>query len=417
MSQANGGTSRKNVERNIYVRQKADGSRYFEIGYRDSTGRQRWQRVDGGIMAARAARDDVLGRKGRGERVQPNPKLRFNDAADAWLEGQVASLRPRTREAYAYALQHIRDRFGHRRLDRISTDDAARLVRELRAEGKSEATNDAARKAGSRVYRFATRRLGWHGPNPFDALERGERPKAGSAASRRMFEGDELAQTLEAATHPWKALFAVAAVTGARLSEVLGLQWSDIDLRDINEASIGFTHQVDRAGMKAPLKTDTSRRTIEIPRDLAVMLVEHKLASAFADEACFVFVSRSGRALGQRNVARALREAQKRATRDDGRPAFPRLHETTNTGEARPLARGEIPSFHAFRHTFASLAIAHGDSAEEVSWQLGHKSSAVTRAVYIHEIKNGERSAERRERIARRFRSVLRGESADSSSG
>lgn len=54
-------------------------------------------RFEGGITAARATRDDVLGRKGRGELVQPNPRLRFGEAADAWLAGQVAELRPATR--------------------------------------------------------------------------------------------------------------------------------------------------------------------------------------------------------------------------------------------------------------------------------------------------------------------------------
>lgn len=408
MSQANGGTTRKRVERNIYKRTRADRSEYFEIGYRDSTGKQRWQKVEGGIMAARAARDDLLGRKGRGERVQPNPKLRFNDAADAWLEGQVASLRPRTRETYEYAVRHVQSRFGHRRLDALTPDDAAGLVRDLRAEGKSEATNDAVRKAGSRVYKFAARRLGWHGTNPFDALEPSERPKPGSTGKRRIFTSDELAQTIQASTEPWRTVFAVAAVTGGRLSEVLGLVWTDLDLADLSEASVHFTDQVDRAGHRAPLKTEQSRRTVEIPRELAVMLVKHKLASALKNPTAFVFASRTGRALGQRNVTRVLRQTQKRATDGDGRPTFPVLHELDTAGNARPINRGELPSFHGFRHTFASLAIAEGDSAEEVSWQLGHKNSTVTRSVYIQEIKSAEHSTKRRERMGERYGGVLK---------
>lgn len=416
MSQANGGATRKNVERNIYTRTRADGSEYYEIGYRDSIGKQRWQKAEGGIMAARAARDDLLGRKGRGERVRPNPKLRFNDAADAWLNCQVASLRPRTRETYEYAVRHVQARFGSRRLDAISADDAARLVRELRAEGKSEATNDAVRKAGSRVYKFAARRLGWHGINPFDALERSERPRPGSTGKRRIFTSDELAQTIHALTEPWRTLFVVAAVTGARLSELLGLIWADLDLADPGEASIRFSDQVDRAGNRAPLKTDQSRRTVEISRELAVMLLKHKLASPLSDPSAFVFASRSGRALGQRNVSRVLRQAQKRATDGNGRPTFPELHGLDEAGKPRRIERGELPSFHGFRHTFASVAIAQGDSAEEVSWQLGHKNSTVTRTVYIQEIKSAEHSAKRRERMGKRYGPVFKsagGASAD----
>jgi len=52
--------------------------------------------VEGGITAARAERDTILGRADRGERVQPNPRLRFGDAADRWLAEQVAALRAPT---------------------------------------------------------------------------------------------------------------------------------------------------------------------------------------------------------------------------------------------------------------------------------------------------------------------------------
>ncbi len=42
-------------------------------------------------------------------------------------------------------------------------------------------------------------------------------------------------------------------------------------------------------------------------------------------------------------------------------------------------------------------------SAEEVAWQLGHRNSIVTRTVYIQEIRNAERSAERRARLGTRY--------------
>jgi integrase len=60
---------------------------------------------------------------------------------------------------------------------------------------------------------------------------------------------------------------------------------------------------------------------------------------------------------------------------------------------------GTLPTFDSFRHTAASHAIAAGESAEEVSWQLGHRNSVVTRAVYLHELKTAERTARRRQRM------------------
>jgi len=408
MSKTNATVRRVRVERNIYRRQDAGGHTVHEVGYRDSAGRQRWRTVDGGITAARAARDDVLGRKGRGERVQPNPRLRFGEAADAWLVGQVAELRPATRAIYSNAIEtHLRPRWGRRRLDTITVEDVARLVRELREEGKAEWTIAGVVKAANRAFKFAKRCMNWHGQNPVLELEKSERPKVSAAARRPIFVGDQLAQTLAAAREPYKTLFAVGSVTGARLSECLGLVWADVSLEDLDVAEVRFEYQVDRQGRRQPLKTDESRRTVEIPRRLAAMLVAHKLRSNDTSTSAFVFATRSGAAIQQRNVGAALRRAQEQASDGGGRPTFPILHRRDECGRRLAVPRGAVPSFHGFRHTAASEAIAAGESAEEISWQLGHKSSLVTRAVYVQEVKSAERTARRRARMEAHYAGVL----------
>jgi hypothetical protein len=55
--------------------------------------------------------------------------------------------------------------------------------------------------------------------------------------------------------------------------------WADLSLDDLDAAEIRIEHQVDRRGRRQPLKTDESRRTIEIPRQLAAMLVSCALSS------------------------------------------------------------------------------------------------------------------------------------------
>jgi hypothetical protein len=52
--------------------------------------------------------------------VQPNPRMRFGDAADRWLAEQVAALRPATNAIYRNAVvNHLRPRWGTRRMDAI----------------------------------------------------------------------------------------------------------------------------------------------------------------------------------------------------------------------------------------------------------------------------------------------------------
>lgn len=385
------------VERGIYTRY--DGR--FEIGYRDSTGKQRWKVIDGGITAARAERGAIVGAKGRGEHVQPNPRLKFGEASDKWLADQVADLRTATRSSYtSHVENHLRPRWGCRRLDAITVDDAAKLVRELRAEGMAESSIASIVAVANRVFKFAARRMAWHGVNPIPLMERGERPKT-AARKRRIYQGDELAQTVAAAHGQWKTLFSLACVTGARQSELLGLQWRDLDLADAEQASIRIGEQVDRKGRRQPLKTEDSDRTVEIPPSLARILLEHRAESNHRSDTDFVFSTKSGKALSQRNSVRALRAAQKRAKDSDGKPTFPVLHEDG------PVPPGSVPTFHGFRHTAASQAIAAGDSAEEVAWMLGHKDSTITRQVYIQEIESAERQARTRDRLEDRFGSII----------
>jgi hypothetical protein len=83
------------------------------------------------------------------------------------LDGPVLDLRDTTQVKYRSIVEgHLRPRFDARPLDGIAADDVARLVRELRAEAKSEATIAVAVAVIGRIYKFAARRLGWNGTIP-----------------------------------------------------------------------------------------------------------------------------------------------------------------------------------------------------------------------------------------------------------
>lgn len=374
----------------------------LEITWRDAQGKQRRRKVDGGIIAARRALKAEQARRDRGERVGADPRLRFEQAADAWLAGPVATLRPNTRSTYRGAVDNqLRKRIGRRRLDDITADDLARVVAEMRAAGLSEWTISGALMVAGQVFRHAARRLGWHGTSPTMLLERGERPHVASTAKRRIFRGEELARTIAAAREPCRTLFATAAITAARESELLGLIWRDVDLGD--EPEIRFTHQVDRKGRRQPLKTDGSAGVVPIPPSLAAMLTEHKLHSTHSGPGDFVFATRNGTAINQRHALKALRAAMEAAIDDRGRPAFPVLHELDPDGKPTKVPRNAVPCFHSFRHTAASAAFADGERIEDVAWLLRHANSSPTRAVYLHEIRDAEANASRRARMAARM--------------
>jgi integrase len=381
----------------------------YEVGFKDGAGKQRWRTVAGGITAARALRDELLARRGRGERVVTDGRLRFAEAATRWLAGPVLDLRPRTQECYRNAIeQHLVPAFGTRRLDVISPDDLALLVRELRSRGFSESTIVIVLGVTNRVYRYAARRLGWTGTNPVSLMLPSERPKPSHGKRRRIFEGRELEQTIRAAGEPYGTLFTLAALTGGRLSELLGLTWSDVRLDDLDDAELEFGYQVARHGNRQATKTDGSARTVPIPAELASMLAQHKIGSRFSQSSDFVFCTCTGRPFGQRNVTRALREAQRKAKDESGNPTFPVLHQRDDQGRPVPVQHGDLPSMHSFRHTVASRALLAGESVDEIAFLLGHRDANVTRAIYVRELADARRRTMRRSRMATEFAELLR---------
>jgi len=384
-------------ERGIWWR--PDG--LFEVGCRDADGKQRWYGPFDTLTAARAAYDEAKVKARGGERESQNRRLRFGEAADRWLAEQVVELRPATRARYrSHVDTHLRARWGGRRMDALDVSVAARLVRELRAEGLAESTIASICAVAGRVFKFARRHCSWRGDNPFAELEKGERARVSDSPEPRIYEGDELAQVLDVSAEPWCTLFRLASVVGARESELLGLWWEDIDLSDLGAATIRFGWQVDRTGKRVELKTDESKATLPLPRSAALMMLEHKARTAApTSPRSYVFGTRTGRPIGQRNVVRALYLAQERARTADGQPTFPELFEHDDRGHLVVNRDGEfvlaevkrrelrLPDFHALRHGAAMDC----DDAEEARDLLRHKNSNVTRAIYRKHFGNRRR--------------------------
>jgi hypothetical protein len=109
----------------------------------------------------------------------------------------VVDLRATTQACYRNAVeQHLLRRFATHRLDTISPDDPAALIRELRADGLAESMTVIVVGVVNRIYRYAARRLAWAGTNPVSLLLPSDRPSPGQSAKRRLFERGELGQTI-----------------------------------------------------------------------------------------------------------------------------------------------------------------------------------------------------------------------------
>ena len=377
---------RVRVERGIYKRAGTDGKDQFEIGYRDAQQTQRWQRVDGGIMAARAALAEAHSARGRRERVG-DPNLRFEEAAQAWWDNRVVKLRPATQSAYSAALKHLRARFGKERLSDISPADVAAYVTSRESQGAKGWTIKGELTPLSGIFRYAARHLGFAGTSPVAVLDKVERPSTDDQKPKRVLSAEQLQRLIGAVDDYYRLLFELAAETGARLSEVLGLVWGEVDL---DQQTVHITSQLDRLGTRAPLKTRRSDRYLEITPQLTAKLQAAKLAAFRSTDHDFVFVSRAGtphdhRNIGGRVLARAVEKAGLGAIERDGRVLEP------------------SPTFHNLRHSHGSALIAAGWDVEEVSARLGHANVSTTARIYVHEYDAARRSQHRRDRLSKMY--------------
>lgn len=151
-----------------------------------------------------------------------------------------------------------------------------------------------------------------------------------------------------------------AILTGARLSELAGLRWDDIDTK---KCVISINHQVDlRADLHSrntqimPLKTKSSKREVPVPKSLIDQLEKIKASN---DQ--FVFHT------GKGNLCSA----------------------TTESYQLKAILKAceiEAPGFHfhSLRHSHVALLLAQGVDIYAISKRLGHSSFQTTLNTYAY---------------------------------
>lgn len=157
-----------------------------------------------------------------------------------------------------------------------------------------------------------------------------------------------------------------------------------------SERVLKVRYQLSRQGERVALKTLAARRDVILMAQLARELDAVRDAACFSDDRDLVFTATSGQTIGHRNIT--------------GR----------GLGKTADRAGLEGVTFHALRHTFASILIAQGRDPVFVSRQwatrtprsrCGSTRTCLTPSV-THEMRGGPRA---RVRAARQPRSCSSG--------
>jgi integrase len=201
----------------------------------------------------------------------------------------------------------------------------------------------------------------------------------------RTWSAPELASFLDQLRgDPLHAPILLAATTGMRRGEVLGLRWRDTDLdagRVAVRQTLAAVRDVDGQVGRHLLvfgepKTAKGRRTVPLPPQTVATLREHR----------------------RRQLAERLAVGPDYSDQDlvfaepDGTPIHP--DKFRKRFEVRIGRSGLTPiRFHDLRHTYATLALQAGVHGKVVSGILGHANIGITLDTYSHAIPAMEESA------------------------
>jgi integrase len=336
-------------------------------------------------MEARRERDTWAVEVRSGGVQAPSGRETVKEVALAWLryiEGlvEIGELRKRTLESYKTGVMlHLIPDYGHRRIRSITTDDLVEWHRKQRAADASLWTIRARWMAVRGVFAYAARH-GMIAVSPADKLLPRERPGAGEPR-QRFLSRDEMDSLLEHAGTAHAAI-ATALFSGMRVMEVLALAWGDIDFSD---GAIRVRFQLSRQGKRVPLKTKAAKRDIVLMEALGKLLRRRRLAEPFSTDTDFIFQSSTAR--GPMTYKGLLKLFHK----------------------ARDGAGLQDVTFHALRHTFASILIAQGRDVQFVSRQLGHTKTSTTWDTYVHLFDAQRHAQDARDQLEAEYGGMLGG--------
>lgn len=293
---------------------------------------------------------------------------------------QTKAIEPSTISGYRDSLRYIAAAFSETRIKDLQPIDAERWIAELVKEDRSSSTIGKAFRLLKMVLNSAIA-TGVIDQNPLSLVKPPKRvnKKQGINALDERALAELLGKLNLLELSPVTVAAYIALNTGIRRGEVCGLQWRDIDA-DNRVIWIRRSIGLGKGGayIKQP-KTDRARDVV-LPDTLLEVLEQwqEKQRQTFADNMASLdpnsFIL--GDALGYYHPDRLSKDWA----------SLTKMLNTRGT-EGRRL------SFHDLRHTWATLALAHGMDVKTVSSNLGHANAAMTLNVYASADPDAKRRA------------------------
>lgn len=292
---------------------------------------------------------------------RPGRAMSLAELAERWQEQILIHRKPSiVKAAHSHLRMHILPRLGAMQL--------ADLGQERQQQFATYLVSKVARKTAANILgtlaAMLTEAKGWKYVCDGMTVESLTLPETPLQPAARFFSGEEAKAIIEAARDPFRTMFAVAAMTGLRAGEILGLMLGDIDF----VRKLLHVQRSAYCGTLQTLKTRSSRAPLPIPDALSEIL-RHYLQTWRPNPSKLLFVNRLGRPFNATKVVQKY--------------LWPILEQLGI----------EHCGLHAFRHTHASLLFDCGAPPTVAQAQLRHADPRITLNTYGHVVGDSQRNA------------------------
>lgn len=352
---------------------------------RDGRRKQKWH---GGFATRREAeveRAKVVSDLHAGGYVAPDRLTLAEWVGESWLPMTRTRVKPSTYHSYRSNMEiHVLPALGTRALQQLTAPMLNTLYADLLNHGGER--GPLAAKTVRYIHTIVHKALG-------DAVDAGilganiaerakpPRPNRNGTRTIECWEPSELAAFLESVKGTrLEPAWRLAAMTGMRRGEVLGLRWRDVDF---DQSRIAVRNAIVSVAYEVLESTPKSHqaRVIDLDPATTALLQRHRDRQA-AERAEF------GPEYDDRDLVICA---------EDGSPIHPQ-----SFSQAFDRAVGRIDlrkiRLHDLRHTHATIAVKAGVPVKVISERLGHESPAFMLKQYAHVVPGMQ--AEAAERIA-----------------
>jgi integrase len=372
-----------------------------DIGRDENGKRQQLTRTFDKLKEARAELSRIRHETDKGVFVKPSD-ITVNDYLDEYFVGATRGRRQSTKVSYRDAFRPARERLGNRKLQSITKADIENLVDWMLTSGRKRGGKPGT-GLGTRSVRLTLGRL----KAAFEmAVDEGKlvrnvvklvtppeyTPKERDTWSKtqvRKFLRTAAATRLHAA---WRL-----SLYGLRRGEVLGLRWSDVDLKaktlTVNQARVLVDYRVR---IEEP-KSRNGKRTLPLDDDLVAALTDLRKRQAKESEQ-----GGSAYRAGLEDLDWYIAGDEYVVTDELGIPRHPESYSDEFT---RMLKRAGLLKIrlHDSRHTTFSPMEKAGVPISIVSKWAGHYDSSFTMKTYVHasgeDLKQGSQALAKIHRI------------------